>query len=106
MVKLSACIETLFREVGFHQRILETMRLGLDAYEFWSWANKDLAAIEAQQHASGVKLVAMSAAARSNTLFTDRTRQNLVDPANRADFVQGITESVEVARRFGCPTII
>jgi hydroxypyruvate isomerase len=106
MVKLSACIETLFREVEFPQRILETKRLGLDAYEFWSWANKDLAAIEAQQRSSGLKLVAMSVAARSNTLFADRTRQNLVDPANRTDFVQGIAESVEVARQFGCPTII
>jgi hydroxypyruvate isomerase len=106
MIKLSACIEMLFREVEFLQRIVETKRLGLDAYEFWSWANKDLDALEAQQRATGLKLAALAAAARSNTLFSDRNRQNLVDPANRADFVQGIAESVEAATRLGCPTII
>ena len=40
MPRLSACIEMIFRELPFVDRIAATKAAGLDTVEFWGWRNK------------------------------------------------------------------
>ena len=42
MPRLSACIEMIFRDLPFTDRIAAAKAAGLDTVEFWGWRNKDL----------------------------------------------------------------
>src|SRR5438270_755641 len=46
MPRLSACIEMIFRDLPFTDRIAATKAAGLDTVEFWGWRNKDLDAVQ------------------------------------------------------------
>ena len=37
MAKFSVCIETIFKDVAFEERIAKTKESGADAFEFWPY---------------------------------------------------------------------
>jgi len=96
MVKLSACIEMLWNDLPFAERIRRTAAIGVPAYEFWGWRNKDLDAIEAAMRDCGLPLA---------VLALDPMGQLVVRDAQAA-LVRSMRETVAVAQRLGCPTII
>ncbi len=54
-MKYSCCIEMLFTEYDFPERIRKAKEAGFDCVEFWCWENKDLDAIEAVQKETGME---------------------------------------------------
>ena len=38
----SCCIDMMFSELDFYDRISEVKKCGIDAVEFWKWSNKDI----------------------------------------------------------------
>ena len=48
----SACIETLYTELPFLERFRAAKADGFDFVEFWSWTDKDLAAVKAAADAA------------------------------------------------------
>jgi hydroxypyruvate isomerase len=54
MLRFSACIEMIFRDLPFLDRIDAVKAAGLDAVEFWGWGNKDLDAIRGRCEVQGV----------------------------------------------------
>ena len=50
----SACIETLYTELPFLERFRAAGADGFDFVEFWSWTDKNLAAVRAAADAAGV----------------------------------------------------
>ena len=50
----SACIETLYTELPFLERFRAARADGVEFVEFWSWPDKDLAAVKAAAAAAGV----------------------------------------------------
>ena len=92
----SACVPALFRGRPAHEALPIVAACGLTAYEFWGWWDiGDLSALEAAQHATGLRCSAMC------------TRMvPLTDPARRSEYIDGLRESITVARRFGCTTLI
>ena len=50
----SACIETLYTELPFLERFRAAKADGFEFVEFWSWTDKDLAAVKAAADAAGV----------------------------------------------------
>ena len=49
----SACIETLYTELPFLERFRAAKADGFEFVEFWSWTDKDLAAVKAAAAAAG-----------------------------------------------------
>jgi hydroxypyruvate isomerase len=97
MIELSACIEWLFaEEPAFAARITRAAEAGLLCVEFWTWRDKDIAAIAAALDASGVRL----------TSFLSQPEANLVDPATHPEFLAGVAESAAVAASLGCHGLI
>ena len=96
MLTLSACIEMLFPERPFLERIDAAAEAGLTAFEFWGWRDKDLDAIVERQRAHGLRVSSISA--EPNNI--------LVDPAQHEAFLAGLEPSFEAARRLGCTTLI
>ena len=62
-MKFSACIEWLFADEApvFADRIRAAKDAGLDGVEFWRWTDKDLDAIEAALHETGLPLAGIVA---------------------------------------------
>ncbi|GAB4564131.1 MAG: TIM barrel protein [Anaerolineae bacterium] len=92
----SGCIEMLFPELPFVDRIDAAADAGLTAFEFWRWSNKDLDAVVARQQARG--MVVSSIVVEPNNA--------LADPARHEAFLAGLEPSFEAARRLGCRTLI
>lgn len=96
-MKYSACIEWLFAETGdFPDRIRSAGQAGLDGVEFWKWSGKNLDAIQAALDETGLAL----------TGFVAEPMVPLTDPARHDDFLEGLKQSVDVARRLGAPMLI
>lgn len=97
-MKYSACIEWLFADEAesFADRIRLAKRARLDAVEFWLWSNKDLDAIAAALTETGLTLSG----------FVAEPMIALTDPANRARFLDGLAETVKVAKRLSTTNLI
>jgi len=91
MTQFSACVEALFtrEHAAIADRIRASAAAKLDAVEFWSWRDKDLDAVERALADTGLRL----------TLFSSEPRSPIVDPAARGEFVEGVRDSVRIAKR-------
>ena len=96
MLKLSACIEMIYSDLPFVERIAQVGRAGLRAFEFWGWEDKDIDAIGEAKDKAGVAVASIVGSGGGD----------LVDPAQRGAFVQGVGKSIETAHRLGCKTLI
>jgi len=94
MVDLSVCIEMVYDDDPFHERIHRTAAAGVDAVEFWDWREKDLEAITAAAEEADVDVVGALAGG------------TLTDPDGADDAVATIRESIEKADELGIPTLI
>ncbi|WP_182865569.1 hydroxypyruvate isomerase family protein [Rhodopirellula sp. JC639] len=91
----SVCIDAVFEGVEHRDAIARVKACGIDAFEFWGWWDKDLKLIEDAAAENEMKIAACC------TKFI-----SLVDPATRAEYLDGLGESIEAAKRLGCPTLI
>lgn len=87
----SACIEMLFTEAPFLDRIDKAAQNGFQAVEFWNWDNKDLKAIKQRAEACGVEVA----------VFQSNLGGTLIDAKDRARFVAGIKTSLAKAAEYG-----
>lgn len=91
----SVCIPAVFGDKPVHEALPSIQKTGATHYEFWSWWDQDVDAIEAAQKATGLKPAALC------TYFIP-----LTEPERRGEYIEGLKKSIEVARRLGCPTLI
>jgi hydroxypyruvate isomerase len=96
MIRLSACIEMIYRELPMDERIARVAAMGLPAFEFWSWTNKDLPAIAA----------AMARHHLAVSSFAYASPGAIVDPANHAAFLQHFDGVLAAADTLDCRTVI
>ena len=92
-MKSSVCIEMIFTEVPFLERIEKAAEAGFDAIEFWNWDNKDLPAIKAAVEEAGIGIAS----------FQSNLGGTLIHPEQRDGFVASIAQSLEKAREVGSP---
>lgn len=90
-MKYSACIEMLFLEVEFVQRIYEAKKAGFDAIEFWLWQNKNLKDIRKALDQTGMEV----------GIFQGNTEGRMIDPADNDKYVIGVKKSIETAHYLG-----
>jgi len=91
--RLSVCLEAVFhRTRPFEARLDEVRQAGVDAFEFWSWGDKDLNALDARRRGLGLH-VANFACERGGPL-------TLPESAER--FVPALRASIDTARRLHC----
>ncbi len=90
-MKYSCCIEMLFTEYAFADRIYKAQEAGFDYVEFWCWDNKDLDAVRRALQETGMEIA----------LMQGNRKGRMVDKADRNIYVEGVRESVEIARELG-----
>lgn len=94
-MKLSVCIDAVFRGTDSAEAMRQTREAGIGAVEFWSWWDKDLDAIRKAKDEYGLEVAAFC------TKFV-----TLLDPEARGDYIRGLKESIEAAGRLGCKRLI
>ena len=47
MKKISCCIDMMFSQTDFYDRISAVKSCGIDTIEFWKWTNKDIDRVKA-----------------------------------------------------------
>ncbi|HTE21317.1 MAG TPA: TIM barrel protein [Armatimonadota bacterium] len=96
MPRLSACIEMIFRDLPFTERIAATRAAGLHAVEFWGWRNKDLEAVRAACEEQGVTVAT----------FGIDTGGPLTAAGDIDALMTGVAESLDAAQRLGVTTLL
>jgi hydroxypyruvate isomerase len=92
----SACIEVLFTEAGPPEaRVRAAAEAGFAAVEMWRWSDKDLDALEAALHETGLRLEGMVC----------EPLAPLVDPAHHEAWLEGLASSLRVAGRLGAKAL-
>lgn len=95
-MKLSVCIDMIYSQLPFEERIARVREAGYGAVEFWGWRNKDLDAIERASKTHGVQVAS----------FCVDPMGRLVDPATHDTFAEGVESSIAQAQRFGAKALI
>ncbi|MBC7287488.1 MAG: TIM barrel protein [Armatimonadetes bacterium] len=95
-LKFSVCIEMIFSDLPIEARPKAVANAGYRAIEFWGWRNKDLTALLTACEEAGVEIAS----------FVCEAPGPLVDPANRAAWVDGAKESIDKAAELGVRTLI
>ena len=96
MLKYSLCIEPVFPEVDFYERIELAAGLGFDAVEFWDPAGKDLNSIALLAVRNKLEIATCCA--------LDAWGKHMCAPAEVV--IPNIRESVRVALDLGCTSLI
>ena len=96
MPRLSVCIEMIFGEVEFLDRIPKVKEAGFDAFEFWGTGNKDLPAVKRLKDEHGLTV----------TAIVTEYQQPLGDAANRESFVEGVRRAGQAANLLDCSNVI
>lgn len=94
-MKLSVCMDALYKGRDFRESVNELKAIGYDTIEFWSWWQKDIDVVADAVTEAGVTISAFC------TKFT-----SLVDPSMRSTYLEGLTESIAVAKRLNCTKLI
>ncbi len=105
-MKLSVCICMVFREHDFVERIAKVAEAGFPAFEFWGWSGLDLDAIARAKDQAGVELAALCVDSADPEVKKGMSAGSLVNPDCRGAFLAAARETIEVANRLGCKTII
>ncbi|HQH70162.1 MAG TPA: TIM barrel protein [Candidatus Hydrogenedentes bacterium] len=102
MLRFSPCVEMFWPDAPFVERVRRVATLGFDAYEFWSWWDKDLDALELTAQDNG--LIASACCVR--TAFTDPATPSLLVPEGREPFMQAVRDCVDIHKRLSCQSFI
>lgn len=95
---LAACIEWLFaaEHPTFTDRIRAAKDAGLTAVEFHLWRDKPLADIRGTLDETGINLAS----------FVVEPRRSIVDPAQHAEFLAAVRDSLVAAKQAGSPALV
>ncbi len=94
-MRYSICVDAVFEGKDFGESLETVKRLGFQGFEFWSWWDKDIPAIVEKKTSLDLEVTACC------TKFI-----SLVNPACRGDYLDGLKESLTVAKTLGCPRLI
>lgn len=95
MVRFSVCIEMIFRELPFLDRIDAVADAGFPAFEFWWWRSKDIEGILEKKQECELSVAA----------FGVDPSSRIVDSSTKEEFLKGVKDSIEVAHELECPTL-
>ena len=96
-LKPSVCIDAVFETASLEidQALSIVSSCGYKAFEFWCWWEKNLDELIAGRNKHDLKIAACC------TKFI-----SLVDPNLRAEYLDGLNESIATAKKLDCPILI
>ena len=95
-MEYSACIELLFSEFPFLERIEKAKESGFEAIEFWYWKDKDLKAIKSECEKYSLKI----------SSFTGLIENQMVNPEESKKCIDEFKQSLKVAQSLNCKNLV
>jgi hydroxypyruvate isomerase len=95
-MKLSLCLEMLFVDRPFVERMAIASRLGYRAIEFWNWRDKDIPAVAGAAARHGLTIAAMSG----------NRNHALIDPDAGPGLMEEMDQVFEAAEQLNCRNIM
>lgn len=95
MLKLSVCTDAVFGGIKTREAMDIVHACGIKAVEFWDWWSKDLDAVGQKRRELGMTVCALC------TRFI-----SLTDPSCREAYMEGLKETITVAKGLDCNLII
>jgi hydroxypyruvate isomerase len=95
-MQLSLCLEMLYPDLSFTERMKTAAALGYRAFEFWDWRDKDLQAVNRTALENSLAVAAMSG----------NRRYTLLDPDDRAGLLEEMMQVFAVAQRLHCHNVM
>jgi len=59
-MKLCVCLESIFAEVPFLERVEEVKKMGFSAFEFWGWEEKNIERLEGKKRENQLEIAIFS----------------------------------------------
>jgi hydroxypyruvate isomerase len=103
MTKASICVEMIYTEEPVTRRIDYIEELGFSAFEFWTWANKDIGAIEARIESSDLTITNIAGITEQSA--PENLTQAMTNPEQQSAAVADIESSISIAQRLDCPFV-
>jgi hydroxypyruvate isomerase len=91
----SLCIDAVFGDLSFDEACEASSKANISTIEFWSWWDKDLTELQ-----SAVTKYNLSISCCCTKFIS------LVAPSQREAYLQGLAESIEIAKRLNISTLI
>ena len=85
----------MYAELPFLDRFQAAKDDGFDFVEFWSWTDKDLGAVRDAAERAGIGIAG----------FNGDAELSLIDPAQRADYLAFLEQSIAAARQVGARSL-
>ena len=95
-MKKSICIEKIFLEYDFYARFAKVAEAGFQYVEFGYWPGRDISRIKAECDKHGLTV----------TTFSADFKASLIVPEDRAEFVDYVAKSIEVAKKLNCKNLV
>ena len=95
--KFGVCVEILFNYLPFLERLEKVKDVGVSAFEFWDWTNKNVDAIADKKSELGLTVSTFGVDPRVPSL----TRLDVKDK-----FVSSVGASIKVAKKLNCKNLI
>lgn len=105
-IRLSSCIEMMFPEVPFLQRIPLAAQQGFSAVEFWGWEGKDLPAIAQAAQAAGIAVAGCCVGTRDAARAAQYAQGAMLVAGNAALYAEMVQETIEAVAPLGIRTLI
>lgn len=106
MIRLSSCIEMMFGELPFVQRIEAAKTTGFQAWEMWNWANRDLPALEEAMGKAGLPAAACCVGSRDPLVVSGMKHANMLDARNARMFAEMVEETITAVDCLRIKTLI
>ena len=104
-MKFSACIDMMYPELDFVDRIVAAKDDGADAIEFWKWSNKDVDLIADKTKELGLKVALMNIDSSDEKLSYDLSR-GILSHGRTEEFISAIKESGPVLNKLEAKKLI
>lgn len=106
MLKLSACVEMMFRNEDFYERFSLAAKAGVHGCEIWGYAHHDLLELKAAALRSGLPLVSMCVGTKNTALAEEYKKHALLERQSADIFCSVAEESVKAAKELGVSSLI
>ena len=105
MKKISCCIDMMFSQTDFYDRISAVKSCGIDTIEFWKWTNKDIDRVKALLDENKMGLSIFNIDSTDEALSYDLSR-GILNSGRADEFVKALNESIPVYKKLNASAMI
>lgn len=102
---VSCCIDMMFSELDFYDRIGAVGDCGINTVEFWKWTNKDVDKVKRLLDKNKMRLSVFNIDSTDEALSYDLSR-GILNSGRAEEFVAALCESIPTYKKLGASAMI